>query len=466
MAWWDRFLGRRLRPRRVRSGAISGRGPEALEVRKLLAAQVTMLAATTLDSKGVTVGYRIDGGSLDAPLTLGVYRSTDATFDASDKPVGTAVIDSAALDVAGASALGEGTHAVTEAIPGGLPPDPTRPYVLVVADPLRDGGADPGQSAAFRTHVMGVVVHGGLQPASAKANGPDWELRMAASLRAQGYDLVVPYNWVSESSTAGAAVKQGPRLARAIEAAAAAFPAGDVVDLHVIGHSQGAVIAGQALARLDPPANLARGYVELTMLDPHAAANGVAGPQYSIKNDLLGRIAKGAIDAYQAKSNDPPPYIPANVDDAQVYFQKTPVAIAQAGNKDLYNLWGQVPVFAAPGVPVHYSDLTGPGISHSGKFSVHDWYQVNVVPKLGDGPAFVDPGHLTAARLPGPGRAATFAGEAFPGSKVELSVASGAGGKTAVIGRTTATADGTWSITPGAPGKAVKAAISSTVKVG
>ena len=100
------------------------------------------------------------------------------------------------------------------------------------------------------------------------------------------------------------------------------------------------------------------------------------------------------MNPYQGSANDPLPYIPAIVDDAQVFYQKTPIDLAKTG---LVNFWGRVPVAAAPGVPVHYADLTGPGVSHSGDFDVRDWYWKNIVPLLGDGPAFSDPGLLTAA---------------------------------------------------------------------
>ncbi len=63
---------------------------------------------------------------------------------------------------------------------------------------------------AFRKYLIGVVSHGGFQDRSSKASGVPWALQMGRSLRAQGYDLVIPYNWVAESRTPGAAAKQGP----------------------------------------------------------------------------------------------------------------------------------------------------------------------------------------------------------------------------------------------------------------
>src|SRR5262249_18387767 len=133
------------------------------------------------------------------------------------------------------------------------------------------------------------------------------------------------------------------------------------------------------------PANLQAGYLKVTMLDPHAANNNVPGKQYSVSNGLLGYIARSEINAYQSKPKDPLPVVPPNVQDAEVFYQHTPVRETFGSNAGIYNLWGQVPVQGQ----AHYYDLTAPGISHSGKFGVPDWYRLNVVPKLGDGSGFI-----------------------------------------------------------------------------
>ena len=106
-------------------------------------------------------------------------------------------------------------------------------------------------------------------------------------------------------------------------------------------------------------------------------------------------IAKMSIDRFQARAKDPAAFVPANVDDAEVFYQHTPVSEAQS-NGGIYNLWGQVPVHG----PAHYFDITGPGISHSGTFGVHDWYRLNIVPTLGDGSTFTRTNALTVAQAP------------------------------------------------------------------
>jgi hypothetical protein len=433
---------KRVRPRRMFGGC----GVETLEGRALMAAgaaQVVMIGASAVDAKGLTVTYQVQGAALAAPPVFGVQRSSDPTYSPGDVSVATVI--GPAIDASGQPSTAVGVHAVTLAITGGLTPNPEHPYVVVVANPGQPGATDPGRSADFRVYTIGVIVHGGVQPQSWKNDGPPWEATMAQSLRAEGYDLVIPWNWVAESGHPGSAAKQIPRLANAIDQALATVPNGDAVDLHLIGHSEGTVIVSQALRHIQPTSGLARGYVELTLLDPHPASNGPKGPQYSNAGGFMGGIAKAAISNYQSKANDPPPYVPAIVDDAQVYYQHTSIALAKDRGNKIYNLWGEVPVAAAPGVPVHYANITGSGISHAGDFAVYDWYQTNVVPLLGNGPAFVDPGALTAARV-----GATFSGTAAPGASVTVFASGSNTGD--VIGRTVANGQGRWSVAGGLGG--------------
>jgi hypothetical protein len=427
-----------VRPRRE---FVLGDRCEALEGRQVLAAagQVAMLGATTLDSKGVTVTYQVEGSPLAAPPTLGVYRS--ATNTAGAGAVGLDDVSAPAVDAAGQPSTSVGVHVVTVPLPGGLPPNPEHPYVVVVADPNGPGATDPGRSADFRVYTIGVIVHGGIQPQSWKNTGPPWEETMANSLRAEGYDLVIPWNWVAESGHPGAAAKQIPRLANMIDQAVADVPAGDPVDLHLIGHSEGTVIVSQALFHVTMTPALSQGYIELTLLDPHPASDGIKGPQYSVEGGIVGGIAADEIRSFQGQANDPIPYIAPNVTDAQVYYQHTPVSLANT-NGGVYNLWGDVPVAAAPGVPVHYADLTGSGISHAGAFSVFDWYQDNVVPLLGNGPAFVDPGALTASAA----GATSFSGTATPGASVSVFAVPSGSTTPVPIGRAAADAQGDWTV--------------------
>jgi hypothetical protein len=311
-----------------------------------------------------------------------------------------------------------------------------------------------------------VITHGGVQPKSWK-NGPHWEIQMAAGLRQQGYDAVIPFNWIAESGQPGAAVRQAPRLARDVAAVASQFPTADPVDVHFIGHSEGAIVNSLAIARLQTlaPPRMQAGYLEETMLDPHAANNAFPGPQYSIAPGIFGAIAKSQIKQFQSQANDPLPFVPSNVDDAQVFFQHTPVSVAEsvfawkgtvprAPIPGPDNLWGQVPVAGK----AEYFDLTGTGISHAGKFGVQDWYRINVVPTLGEGAPLIHANILTvqpsldlgASKVPADRVVTThqplYTGTAAPGAVVKLFAERASASTLTKVGETLAAPDGTWSL--------------------
>lgn len=450
---------RRSRKESVRA---SGRKPtaEGLEDRRLPASglpNIAMLSATTVDSQSVTINYDVENAPITQPMHVQVFRSASSTLDANAVQVGPELVVSpgsatisATLDAAGQPAESLGRHHVTLTLPGGLPPNPRHPYVVVVADPGNASAEsnEADNSASFRTHVIGVITHGGVQPKKWAA-GPPWERKMAAQLTADGYDTVIPFNWVLDSNNPGAAARQATRLAEEVLQAARQFPPADPVDVHFIGHSEGAVVNSQAILLLNQAGwtpGLNAGYLKVTMLDPHAANTGVPGQQYSVSNGVLGRVAKMYIDHFQSRAKDPAPVVTSNVDTAEVFYQHTPVSQTHVSNRGIYNLWGQVPVRGA----ANYYDLTAPGISHAGKFGVQDWYRLNVVPTLGDGGAAIDALALTGAPVTSgstPSHAAEYAGRAAPGATVRLYAAPQGTATLSPIGRTTATADGSWDVT-------------------
>jgi hypothetical protein len=347
-----------------------------------------MLSATTSDSKSVTFDYRIDPtASVSDPVQFGVYRSSDSRFDPSDDLVGAWTssapgdgLEGSRPDDSGQSSTSPGVHQLTVPLRGGLPPDPQKPFVLVVANPASPSAAtDPQQTAFFRTYVIGIVTHGALINPSWK-HGPPWQLQTATILKRQGYDAVIPFNWASESSKPGRAAHQGLRLAQQVLTAASRFPATSVVDLHFIGHSEGAVVNTQAIVALDKmmTPQLAVGYIEDTLLDPHAANNNVPG-QASEAGNLLGAIGRSLVTSYQASANDPPVFIPRGVDASQVFYQHNPAS----RHGGIYNLWGQVPVPNLSGNPIAYYNLSAAGAIHSGNYGVSLWYRNFVAPTLG-----------------------------------------------------------------------------------
>jgi Bacterial Ig-like domain len=472
---------------RGRRAAQRPRG-EWLEHRLALSAPAAMVmldSASTIDSKSVTIEYRVNTPVTGAsPLRFGVYRSSDGQFDSSDAlvdtyalaPVGATSGQAPTLDRTGKSAAAIGEHELTIPLPGGLPPYPKKPFVLVVANPSSPSAtSDPTQTASFRVYTVGIVTHGGIQDPHWK-HGPPWQLQIAHMMKHEGYDAVIPFNWVSQSNKPGAAVKQSPRLARLILNTAGKFPANAPVDLEFIAHSEGAVVNTYAIAKLqgEMTQELASGFIKDTLLDPHAANNHVASGAQMSSAGPLGGLAHMIITTYQGKSNDPPAYFPAVVDEAEVFYQHS---LAKAS--DIYNLWGQVPV-RSDGPLVHYYSLTAAGATHSGNTGVALWYRDFIAPTLGDQGPLVQQlqldgqiensqssatrgvtasgstgraGGVRATRMQGLEHVVStdqpaFLGTAAPGSVVRLYVGPAAKpSEIELAGRTRADAAGRWSLT-------------------
>ncbi|MFO0890898.1 MAG: hypothetical protein U0790_17365 [Isosphaeraceae bacterium] len=244
------------------------------------------------------------------------------------------------------------------------------------------------------------------------------------------------------------------------------------MDVQFIGHSEGAVVNTRAIAALERSSTpeLAAGYVVDTLLDPHAANNGVPG-QGSVSGGPLGLLATVLVSGYQSRANDPPVFIPAGVDEAQVFYQHAPAS--RYGQ--IYNLWGQVPVPNLSDNPVAYYNLTGAGAVHSGNHGVSLWYRNFVAPTLGERAPLIRDLRLTGSvegettpaeaslsagvlarrqvRAWGPvqsatGSRATFAGTAAPRSEVRVYLGPASDlNAIAPGGRVTADADGRWSLT-------------------
>jgi hypothetical protein len=100
----------------------------------------------------------------------------------------------------------------------------------------------------------------------------------------------------------------------------------------------------------------------------------------SSNNPSRGRIIKDGAVAAQALFDDPQPFVPATVDQAEVYYQNTPVSQFPSGTlESILNLWGQHPVINDANITINYGNLTSPGLGHS---EVPFWYLCNVVPHL------------------------------------------------------------------------------------
>ncbi|OJW17870.1 MAG: hypothetical protein BGO49_30740 [Planctomycetales bacterium 71-10] len=460
------FLRREDRAARRRPPARFG-SPEALEDRLALSATasaVVLESATTADSRSVEVRYKADATSTARPLTFGVYRSADATFDASDEAVA-----SYAAPIADRT---PGSHDLTIPIPDGLPIDVARPYVLVVANPDAAGASDPGRVASFRKFSIAVVAHGGIINTSWTYGSP-WQLQIARLMQDAGYDAVIPFNWIAESHQPGHAAPQGLRVVNQIQDLLDKLPDDTIVDLHLVGHSQGALVNTIALMKLDEdaPAQLRGGWIKDTLLDPHAANNYVPG-QMSTSKSPVGILARMIVTGYQARAKDPTVSIPPNVDEAEVFYQHTKIQDVHKIQASGYNLWGQVPVPSQGAAPVHYYNLTQTSATHSGATGVQFWYRNFVATTLADGAPLVEElrldGSLTNATptpwTPETDRAArtvenwgpdlvvqgdrpTFSGTAAPGATVRVYVGPTSDlTKVRPLDVATADASGNWSV--------------------
>ena len=392
---------------------------EALEERLVLDAaslpDIAMVSATTTDSRSIRVVYNIENAPVGQPFDVRFYRSADGQVDSSAIAIGDQIVSGTGLAV--------GAHDLTAPIAGGVPIDPAHPYVLAVANPDHSvPESDQGNDlASFHVYVIGAVTHGlELTPGL-----PAWVPLMASALKADGYDVAIPFDWsqTSRLPIPGQTQAAGMRLATAIENAVQSLPANAVIDLHLIGHSRGGAVISQAeidLQALEASgqhpdlAGLQAGWTRMTFLDPHPAANLPGAAFYSASGGPLGKLVTRTYTTFQADTNDPPAVVPAGVQQSEVYFQHANPTATPNPSEQIFNIWGDVPVQGAS----NYADLTG---TVNGHYEVYGWYQQNVVPLLRSATPFVSP----SPRIPPPthpiptGRAyeATVLGEAGITSK-------------------------------------------------
>ena len=236
---------------------------------------------------------------------------------------------------------------------------------------------------------------------------------MAQSLEQVGYDVGIAFHWDALSAlpipgmTSLAGLQLSGEVLDAVASLAPRTDPDDVIALHLIGHSRGSVVISQAALDLElleevlpALAPLKAGPLKMTFLDPHPANNAYTGTLYSAAPNLFGRIGTALYTRFQSAMQDPNVVVPASADWAEVYYQRTDYTRAVTPTEQFFLIWGQdegdIEV-RAPGTTVVTSyDLTDtaeePGVP--GHYLVHDWYQDNVVPTLGDSSS---PGRAGAA---------------------------------------------------------------------
>jgi hypothetical protein len=222
--------------------------------------------------------------------------------------------------------------------------DPSHPYVLVVADPngLVQETDETDNTASFRKYTIGVVTHG-FEP---DAQLPTWVGNIAADLLSRRYDSVIPFDWsdMSNLPRSNQCILASYNLVHRVlfQAATLAVSANDTIDLHLIGHSRGAVVISYALESLiagaQTPDQMNRGYFKMTMLDPHPASN--RHPLlFSFSPTALGWLFAFGSSLFQAAADDPDPFLPLATHESELFFQQSEWFQAP-GFERIGNLWG------------------------------------------------------------------------------------------------------------------------------
>ncbi len=300
----------------------------------------------TTDSRSVTVEYDITDAIGAQSFDIGIFRSPTQTFDPDPRnhyQLGT-------LTVSGDDvAVGHHTRSIT--LDDGIPIDTHFRYVLAVADPeghLPD--VDIDNRAYFRTYVIGAVTEG-LDPKTlvpGRHHTADrWVPQMADTLRQLGYDDAIPFGWPSAALDPEAVLTAGYDLYSEIEQSAENLDGlgpNDVIDVHLIGHSRGAVVISLAMDYLlaySDFAPLLHGYFKMTLLDPHPA-NNQYGLNANIGNTRIGQILQYAYPYFQDIVQDPGVEVPPRVNEAELLWQHTGTDRFYHFEKHL-NLWGLDP---------------------------------------------------------------------------------------------------------------------------
>ena len=154
-------------------------------------------------------------------------------------------------------------------------------------------------------------------------------------------------------------------------------------------------------------------------------------------------------------------YVPDRVNASQVFYQQSPANRDHNQNDGAYNLWGEVPVKNAS----TYFNLTPAGIVHGGNNGVYAWYQLHVVPLLGDGAPELSQVTLTSKPTNATGSAPaqtssatsttpvapaadssnpTYSGTAEPGATVSIRVGAANTNHLRTVAQTVANSTGAW----------------------
>jgi hypothetical protein len=398
--------------------------------------ELTLTKATTTDAQSVTVDYTIeisDQEEASQPIHFEIYRSPVEDAAPSSHKIGEEDIKIGENDIPNQtnSTPDKNKHKVKLTLDkDALKPNTAFPYVVVV-------GTYNGKKSTtyFQKYLLGVIAHGfnrWNRPYIRRVAGayelfleynypqtvpliphprenltgiPDWEIIMARNLEERNrYNHVISFNWTETCAIAekGMAVQAGSDLAKQIVKwmFGARSHDGDVVDIHLIGHSRGTVVVTQALQHLSTASpSFEGGYVELTLLDPHPANNEfgkwydegsftdmmATNPLYGSIVNRIYDIIKDATD-FQNAAQDPSLKIPKNVKKIDVWYQNTHAddLSNEPDQEYIMNLWGLIGsnvIQNNSGVLIEPHDkTTKPGVKPAiGHNQIPDIYEEQVV---------------------------------------------------------------------------------------
>ena len=326
---------------------------------------LTLVTATTPNAQAIEVEYTVDSAWTARDVVFRVYRS------ARNEPDGAKPVVEQTLRIPAGPATTPKTLRIVESV--NLAPDPNKPYVIVVADQSRHES-----SAWFQKHLVGVLVHGytfrkayevakylnagaGLQMADWLFQNEDvepWQALLESTLEAACYSpATFAFNWrhasiqaVSTELARQARARLYPRIVSTVTELVRAHT-GDVVDLHLIGHSRGAVMVSQALlaAAAAPNATLRGGYIIATLLDPHPANNTFGVQEDYAPANPLSNTVYHSYREFQDSARDPAIQLPAGagIREVAVFFQKNTVGQFLANPPLTGNGWDSVADYAS-----------------------------------------------------------------------------------------------------------------------
>ncbi len=322
---------------------------------------VELIYATTTDAKSVSVDYMVSDSNAQQ-IQFDIFRSDESRLTNNSIKIGTATITDQE-DIS----IGEHDNVMLISnIP--LLPDTRMPFIIVVSN--CKGETD---TTHFQKWLLGAVAHGFDRYAMEGGwvwstlfqsyELPPWEINMVRNLKqVDMYNEVIQFDWMSDCGIdkPGFPELEGRKLKNQIINWIISYTnhPGDVVDLHLIGHSRGTVVITQAINNLlnDPVGNGIKGsYIELTLLDPHPANNdlqkiwgnwGTPGTIHScgFQGALEINIAKNMTTDFQKTVHDPYLLIPPGINSVDVWWQATDAdkLCSQPDQEYIQNLWGMI----------------------------------------------------------------------------------------------------------------------------